>query len=96
MKTEDMLEAVGPFTVTLMHGRNCNYLYYGENRIAECINGDYVKRFGGIDGWLKHIKKQDSKRVDKINDQIRELTLERNERGCRISDIHHILTHGER
>lgn len=76
-----IIERVGPFTITDELGRN--YLYDGETKIAECVNGDYRLRFGGIEGWLEEIKKREDKRINKIGEQIEELEDEEySRRGC--------------
>lgn len=74
------------FTVVSWQGRNFLYVgdfveqdWQGESRIAECVSGDYAKRFGGIKGWLKHILKRTNKRLDKIEDQLYALQTEQSE-----------------
>jgi len=71
------------FTVVSWQGRN--FLYKGkfsedtwQESIAECLNGDYRKRYDGIHGWLKFILKRTDKRLCKITDQLNELHEEAN------------------
>lgn len=87
------------FTVIKTNG-NRNYLFVGlppENefdlfgtRVAECVNGDYKERFGGIKGWLKDIKKRENKRIDKIKETIDDLKSELSQRSLLISKINDV------
>lgn len=87
------------FTVVKTN-RNKNYLYIGSppqneydfftTSIAECINGDYKERFGGIKGWLKDIKRLENKRIHKIKETILNLNLELSQRASLISKINEI------
>jgi len=79
---EDVIETLGHFTVTEEHGRN--YLYHERTRIAQCVNGDYDSRFGGISGWIRHIERRSVNRLSKIDDQLSQLYNEQLE-------IKHIL-----
>jgi len=65
------IEQSGPFTITRWQGRNT--LYLNDEKLAECVNGDYEERFGGLNGWLKAIVKRSTKRLNKIEEQKQEL-----------------------
>lgn len=74
------------FSVVSWQGRNFLYIgqfiednWQGDSRIAECVNGDYKKRYGNIRGWLKFIMKRTNKRLDNIQNQINSLGDERDE-----------------
>lgn len=69
-----IVEQSGPFAVTAWSGRNV--LYMEAQKIAECINGDYQERFGGMDGWLKTIMKRSATRLNKIAEQKQALSVE--------------------
>jgi len=68
----EVVEDNGHFYVTRWQGRNFLYTYF-DQRIAECVNGDYYERFGGLSGWLRHILKRSQKRLDKVEDTIEQL-----------------------
>lgn len=73
-----MNDVVGDFTVFTEIGRN--FLYHKDKQIAQCVNGDYIERFGSIEGWIRSIEKRETKRIDKIQRQIIELNDEMRER----------------
>lgn len=71
------------FTVVSWQGRNFLYEgkfdennWQGESRIAECVNGDYRKRYKDLKGWLRHILKRTDNRLEKIADIREELNEE--------------------
>ena len=82
---EFILEAVGDFKVIKQHNRNYLYQISTGKRLAECVNGDYGSRFGGLIGWLSNISKRSQKRMNVIgetvvslvreNDSLMELTI---------------------
>ena len=81
-------ESLYNFRVTTEGCPERNYLYWNDNRIAECICGDYKKRFGGIGCWLKFIgNKRNCKRLKKINEIIKNLENERAYLGSLTWDI---------
>ncbi|ADX87966.1 hypothetical protein [Vibrio phage JSF13] len=64
------------FTVVSWQGRNFLYVgkfneqdWLGDSKIAECVSGDYRKRYGDIKGWLKSILKRTDNRLEKIMEQ---------------------------
>ncbi|UZV41241.1 hypothetical protein vBVpaMR16F_175 [Vibrio phage vB_VpaM_R16F] len=74
------------FTVVSWKGRNFLYEgkfiehdWQGNSRIAECVNGDYQQRYGGIKGWLRHTLKRTDKRINKISEQMKGLQNEYDE-----------------
>jgi hypothetical protein len=78
------------FTVVSWSGRNFLYKgkfieseWQGENKLAECVNGDYKERFGGLHGWLKHVLKRERKNVESYTHQI-ELLREKLEYSARL------------
>lgn len=77
------------FTVTAFQGRN--YLYRGTplhgKKIAECVNGDYVERYGSIKKWLEHIIKREQNRIDTIKCAMDDLKNEFDERSKLINAI---------
>lgn len=85
-KVEETIEHDGKvlFTVVTWTAQGRNYLYKGEvfsdewqeNRLAECINGDYKERYGDAMSWLKAVWKRENKRCDKIQKQIDNLQEE--------------------
>ena len=78
MSRNKMNDVLGDFTVFTEIGRN--FLYHKDNQIAECVNGDYKERYGSIEGWIKSIEKRETKRIDKIEEQITNLNDEMRER----------------
>lgn len=74
---EVILEAVGDFKVIEQHNRNYLYQVSTGKRLAECVNGDYNTRFGGIVGWLSNVSKRSQKRVNVIGETITSLVEER-------------------
>lgn len=72
------------FTVVNWQGRNFLYKgkfkeqdWLGSSKIAECVNGDYKERFGGLKGWLKHILKREIKNIESYSGQIEILRYKR-------------------
>lgn len=74
----ETVEDNGHFYVTSRSSRNFLYTYF-DQRIAECVNGDYKERFGGLDGWLRHIRKRSEKRLVKVEETISDLEDEQDE-----------------
>lgn len=70
------------FTLVTWQGRN--FLYQGnfteiswqQNRIAECVNGDYVNRYKNINGWLSSVNNREKKKNLSLRDRIINLQLE--------------------
>lgn len=73
-----MVDVLGDFTIFKEIGRD--YLYYQDKQIAQCVNGDYKERYGSIEGWIRHIEKRETKRVNKIEEQISDLYDEMRQR----------------
>lgn len=89
----ETVEDNGHFYVTSWSGRNFLYTYF-DQRIAECVNGDYKERFGGLSGWLRHISKRSEKRLDKVEETLVSLEDEQDELNDLISRIGGALRNG--
>lgn len=100
-KVEETIEREGDvlFTVVTWKTQNRNYLYKGlfdadtwqENRLSECVNGDYKERYGDAMGWLKSVWKRENKRCDKIQQQIDVLQEEMDHREKTIVAMERVL-----
>lgn len=65
----------GFFQIGRWQGRE--YLFYKGSQVAECLNGDSEERYGGLVGWIKHVRNRAWRRVKKIDDQVSNLCAER-------------------
>tara|TARA_B100000700_G_C14975618_1_gene823749 strand:+ start:1218 stop:1517 length:300 start_codon:yes stop_codon:yes gene_type:complete len=92
---KEILERLGDFTVYAQIGRH--YLYHEKTGtdIAVCINADYQERYGSIYGWLKNIKKRETKRINKIEEQINELNSEMRDRTALVVACENLLEDGD-
>ncbi len=70
---DNPLERSGHFKVCQSQGRE--YLVWRDKRIATAHNG-YERLHGGLQGWLKKIKKRTLQRRESINQQIGTLQSE--------------------
>lgn len=73
------------FTVESKHGSN--QLYCDGERIATNQNGDWKERYGTIEKWLKSIEKRETRRIEKIDETMKDLKKERSERFKLLSAI---------
>lgn len=78
------------FIVTKRAGRN--YIYSGaviehNKRIAECVSGDYIERYGSLWGWLVKIKTREMNRLAKIKELQEQLSNESISRTALIEKI---------
>ncbi len=71
----EVVATLGKFTVYKGLGRE--WLYCGNDEVAQCINGDHVARHGGLDRWVEWVNKRSKKRLKKINEQLNDLLSER-------------------
>lgn len=58
----------GFFAVYTMLGKNT--LAYKEITLATCGTGDFQKRYGGIDGWLKQVIRQTTNKLFVANKRL--------------------------
>lgn len=76
----------GHFFVTDFQGRN--FLYSGvKGKLAECINGDYESRHGGLRGWLRKVQERELTRARKLVDKRHQVEVELDETTKVITEI---------
>lgn len=75
----EIIETKGNFTVTRWAGyyQLIHHTRGNDNKIADCrAEGGYISAFGSLDGWLQSLVKRESKRMEKIEQTIQDLTEE--------------------
>lgn len=74
---ENIIWNAGAFQAT-EHKNSRHYLYWYGERVGEINSGKHpTEVYGSFEKWVKHIVGRSQKRVDKINDTLVDLNVEK-------------------